>query len=78
MDVQQDEFISLNYSLEGVECQVEARVCCGNPPSKLRHKSTYTELSALENVSALTKKPMEIMRIKIMVSDLPQKQSMSI
>jgi hypothetical protein len=70
------EFISSNYSLEGVECQAEGKgVLWVTPPPNFRDINLfYTELSALENVSAIDQETNgNQVRIKIMVSDLPRK-----
>lgn len=69
------EFISSNYSFEGVECQAEGRgVLWVTPPPNFRDINLfYTELSALENVSAIDQETNgNQVRIKIMVSDMPK------
>lgn len=70
------EFISTNYSLEGVECQAEGKgVLWVTPPPNFRDINLfYSELSALDNVSAIDQETNgNHVRIKIMVSDLPMK-----
>ncbi len=70
------EYISTNYSLEGVKCQAEGKgVLWVTPPPNFRDINLfYSELSALENVSAIDQETNgNQIRIKIMVSDLPPK-----
>lgn len=74
------DFISTNYSIEGVECQAEGKgVLWVTPPPSFRDINLfYTELSALENVSAIDQETNgNQVRIKIMVSDGPRSLRLS-